>query len=58
MKIAIPMKGRMMHAVDGKLNFLPYSKDGKSCIYSVSRGDLNCKLMTLAEQRAGKIELR
>jgi kynurenine 3-monooxygenase len=53
MKIAIPMKGRMMHSVDGKLTFQPYSKDPKDCIYSISRGDLNCKLMTLAEQRAG-----
>ena len=34
MKIAIPMKGRMMHSVDGKLTFQPYSKDGKSAIYS------------------------
>jgi kynurenine 3-monooxygenase len=43
----------MMHFVDGSTTFQSYSKDGKSAIYSVSRGDLNCKLMTLAEQNAG-----
>ena len=63
MKMVIPMRGRMMHSVDGQLTFQPYSKDEKQAIYSstyhaitiltipVSRGDLNCKLMSLAEQR-------
>jgi kynurenine 3-monooxygenase len=36
-KIVIPMKGRMMHSIDGKLTFQSYSKDGKCAIYSVSR---------------------
>jgi len=50
MKMAIPMKGRTMHSVDGNLTFQPYSKDEKSYINSISRGDLNCRLMTLSEQ--------
>ena len=50
MQIAVPMKGRMMHDENGKLTFQSYSKDGNSFIYSVSRGELNCKLMTLAER--------
>lgn len=46
--IAIPMRGRMIHNVNGNLSFQPYGKEGQ-CIYSVSRGVLNEKLMNLAE---------
>eukprot|EP01116_Phalansterium_solitarium_P006526 TRINITY_DN18852_c0_g1_i1.p1 TRINITY_DN18852_c0_g1~~TRINITY_DN18852_c0_g1_i1.p1 ORF type:complete len:459 (+),score=168.34 TRINITY_DN18852_c0_g1_i1:73-1449(+) len=53
LKICIPMRGRMLHAVDGTLTFQPYSKDGKSAILSVSRGDLNIKLMDYAETLPG-----
>jgi kynurenine 3-monooxygenase len=53
-KIGIPMHGRIMHDVSGKLTFQQYGKDGQS-IYSVSRGDLNCKLMDLAEKEGVKI---
>eukprot|EP01102_Stenamoeba_stenopodia_P014186 TRINITY_DN4684_c0_g5_i1.p1 TRINITY_DN4684_c0_g5~~TRINITY_DN4684_c0_g5_i1.p1 ORF type:complete len:481 (+),score=104.61 TRINITY_DN4684_c0_g5_i1:147-1589(+) len=55
MEIAIPMRGRMMHAVDGKQTYQSYSADGKHAIYSVSRGELNRKLMTLAEESGAKI---
>ncbi len=48
-KVAIPMKGRMIHSLDGKLNLQPYGKEGQA-IYSVSRGGLNCVLMDLAEK--------
>lgn len=54
MKIAIPMKGRMIHDVAGKTNLLPYGKEGQA-IYSVSRGGLNCLLMSLAETKGSKI---
>ncbi len=47
-KIAIPMHGRMMHDEEGKQNFQPYGKEGEA-IYSVSRGELNRKLMDVAE---------
>jgi kynurenine 3-monooxygenase len=53
-EIGIPMHGRMMHDVSGNLTYQQYGKDGQS-IYSVSRGDLNCKLMDLAEQEGVKI---
>jgi kynurenine 3-monooxygenase len=53
-KIAIPMKGRMVHDTQGKTNFLPYGKEGQA-IYSVSRGGLNCMLMDLAEKHGSKI---
>lgn len=46
--IAIPMSGRIMHAIDGELTYQPYGKEGQS-IYSVSRGDLNIRMMNLAE---------
>lgn len=45
----IPMYGRMMHTVDGKLNYQPYGKEGQA-IYSVSRGRLNTRLLELADE--------
>lgn len=53
-KIAIPMHGRQMHNVDGSSPYQAYGKDGQY-INSVSRGDLNCKLMDLAE--ANEVEI-
>ncbi len=49
MAIAIPMRGRMIHGEDGSVTFQPYGKDDSEVIYSVSRGDLNRRLMDLAE---------
>ena len=46
---AIPMHGRMMHDVAGKLSFLPYGKEDQF-INSINRGDLNILLMTEAER--------
>lgn len=53
-KVAIPMKGRMIHNIDQTTSFLPYGK-GEQAIYSVSRGGLNCVLMDLAEKHGAKI---
>jgi len=53
-KVAIPMAGRMIHAVDNNLTFQPYGKEGQA-INSVSRGGLNCVLMDLAEKHGVKI---
>ncbi len=47
-RIAIPMHGRMMHDLQGKLTFQPYGKEGQF-INSVSRSDLNIVLMNEAE---------
>lgn len=47
-RIAIPMHGRMMHDLSGKLTFQPYGKEGQY-INSVSRSDLNIVLMDAAE---------
>ncbi|MEX0635427.1 MAG: NAD(P)/FAD-dependent oxidoreductase, partial [Ferruginibacter sp.] len=47
-KIAIPMHGRQMHNLDGNEVYQAYGKEGQF-INSVSRGELNCRLMDLAE---------
>lgn len=51
---AVPMKGRMMHAVSGELSFQPYGIDDSQYINSISRGTLNKLLMTMAEE-TGKV---
>jgi len=52
--IAIPMYGRYLHQPDGNTAFQPYGKNNEA-IYSVSRGELNKKLMTLAEKQGANI---
>ena len=47
-EIALPIRGRRMHAVDGSLTFQPYGLEGQ-CIYSVSRAGLNRILVEAAE---------
>ena len=46
--IALPIRGRRMHAVDGTRTFQPYGLDGQ-CIYSVARAGLNRILVEAAE---------
>jgi kynurenine 3-monooxygenase len=48
-KISIPMHGRFIHNLDGTTAFQPYGKQGQF-INAVSRGELNKKLMHLAEK--------
>ncbi|RYG52771.1 MAG: FAD-dependent monooxygenase [Chitinophagaceae bacterium] len=52
--IAIPMHGRQMHYVDGTSPYQPYGMEGQY-INSVSRGDLNKKLMDIAEENGATI---
>ena len=47
--LAIPMYGRYLHQADGTAASQQYGRNNEA-IYSVSRGELNKKLMTLAEQ--------
>lgn len=47
-KIAIPMYGRMMHALNGDLTYQQYGQDGQA-IFSVSRGKINATMMDIAE---------
>lgn len=46
---AIPMGGRMMHDLEGRRTFSPYSVIPGEAINSVSRGGLNCMLLDAAE---------
>jgi kynurenine 3-monooxygenase len=46
-QIAIPMNGRFLHLPDGTTAFQAYGRNGEA-IYSVSRGELNKRLMSLA----------
>lgn len=52
---AVPMDGRMMHDVTGKLTHQPYGKEGQY-INSVSRGGLNMVLMNEAEKQGVEFE--
>ncbi len=53
-KIAIPMNGRLIHQLDSSTTFQPYGKEGQY-INSVSRSELNKKLMDLAERQGVRI---
>jgi kynurenine 3-monooxygenase len=48
-KIAIPMRGRVIHDINGGTSFIPYGKDDQA-IYSVSRGELN-KIMVIEAEK-------
>jgi kynurenine 3-monooxygenase len=50
---ALPMHGRMVHPVEGKQSFRPYSADGQRAINSISRAELNSTLLDTAEQTDG-----
>jgi len=49
MKMTIPMRGRMVHPVDGELYFQRYGRLDNEAINSISRPGLNQKLMDEAE---------
>ena len=48
LQYAIPMRGRIIHAPDGKLSLQPYGKDPTQVIHSVSRAGLNLALVNAA----------
>jgi kynurenine 3-monooxygenase len=50
---AVPMFGRMVHAVDGVKKLLPYSGRKGEYINSISRAGLNVALINEAEKHAG-----
>ncbi|MGI9035415.1 MAG: FAD-dependent oxidoreductase [Pyrinomonadaceae bacterium] len=49
---AVPMRGRMIHALDRSTKLLPYSGRSGEYINSVSRGGLNVALINEAEKHA------
>lgn len=48
LKLAIPMRGRVLHDPAGKTTFVPYSQNPQEYINSVSRGELNKLLLAKA----------
>jgi len=50
MALTLPMQGRMIHPLDGALQLQRYGQKESEVIYSVSRGELNSRLLTRAEQ--------
>ncbi len=50
---AIPMRGRMLHDLDGSMRLQPYGKDESEVIYSVHRARLNECLLDAAEALDG-----
>ncbi len=48
--LLIPMEGRMLHDEQGNLDFQAYGKRPEEVIYSVSRGELNKRLMDAADE--------
>ena len=55
MQIAIPMKGRMLHSINGELSLVPYGRKESEVINSVSRAELNMQLITAAEEHGVEI---
>jgi len=49
-RISVPAYGRMIHSLNGELNYQPYGNNGEA-IYSVLRTDLGTTLMEFAEQQ-------
>ena len=53
--IAVMMRGRMVHARDGKTELLRYGRDDSEVIWSVNRGSLNMALLDAAEAAGARI---
>jgi kynurenine 3-monooxygenase len=53
---SVLMRGRMIHARDGRLTFQPYGKDDSEALHSVSRAGLN-RLLVEAAARCGPVQL-
>lgn len=53
MRIAIPMRGRMIHSTAGTLSLQRYGRDDTEVIYATSRAQLNIALLNAAEAHRG-----
>jgi kynurenine 3-monooxygenase len=54
--LLVPMRGRMIHNIDGSTEFLSYGHREDEQIYSVSRGQLNQVLLDAAEDK-GNVDI-
>lgn len=50
LELTIPMKGRMLHDIEGNTTYVPYGQNENEVINSISRGLLNCLLMDEVEK--------
>lgn len=50
MALTLPIKGRMLHDVEGKTTYVPYGQKDDEVIYSISRGLLNKLLLEEADK--------
>jgi kynurenine 3-monooxygenase len=55
--LLLPMNGRFVHRPDGTEKFLPYGQHRDECIWSVSRLELNDRLIAIARDRL-KVDYR
>ncbi|HTI95563.1 MAG TPA: NAD(P)/FAD-dependent oxidoreductase [Rudaea sp.] len=55
-KLAVMMRGRMVHHLDGHTELLRYGRDDSQVIWSVSRGALNMALLDAAEAAGARIQ--
>ncbi|HEX4481527.1 MAG TPA: NAD(P)/FAD-dependent oxidoreductase [Rudaea sp.] len=53
--IAVMMRGRMVHRLDGQTELLRYGRDDSEVIWSVNRGSLNMALLDEAEAAGARI---
>jgi len=53
--IAVMMRGRMVHRLDGHTELLRYGRDDSQVIWSVNRGSLNMALLDAAEASGARI---
>jgi kynurenine 3-monooxygenase len=53
--IAVMMRGRMVHHLDGHTELLRYGRDDSEVIWSVNRGSLNTMLLDAAEAAGARI---
>jgi len=53
LEVAVPMRGRMLHGLDGTIAFQPYGHEAHHVINSVSRAGLNRLLVEAAEEIPG-----
>lgn len=56
LRMAVPMRGRMIHAPSGDLSFQPYGKDAHHANHSLSRNGLNAALLEAAS-RSPRVKL-
>ncbi|MEP6882190.1 MAG: NAD(P)/FAD-dependent oxidoreductase [Dokdonella sp.] len=53
--IAVMMRGRMIHDLDGQTNLQRYGRDDSEVIWSVNRGSLNTTLLDAAEEAGASL---